>query len=318
MRILRSVSLLVVSCACFAQTPSPPTIGGAGFANPFPIAVAPGQLLTLFVQPGSGYTPEGPPPSISATLWNQTAAEAMPVVQVGVAKFASLACVAPPNSTCANLLAITVQLPFDIPNGEPPLPVIPAGIALSVNGVSSRYYGVQGQPNHVHILTACDGIAGGSPPFQPTGLPCRPIVTHADGWQVSNILAAHPGEELIVYTTGLGQTNPPLTAGHAAAQSSPTVAQFNLDFNYWANALATRPGTVGATVVQPLFTGATQGYVGLYQINLVVPPIQPGMEACVNNAAVPGGGIAVASNLTVSVGSANSFDGAGICVTPAS
>jgi hypothetical protein len=50
-----------------------------------------------------------------------------------------------------------------------------------------------------------------------------------------------------------------------------------------------------------------QGYIGLYQINFVVPQPPAGIEACSG---------AVYSNLTVSVGGLFSFDGAGICVTP--
>ena len=130
------------------------------------------------------------------------------------------------------------------------------------------------------------------------------------------------GEELVAYATGLGQTNPPLTAGQPAAQSSPTLAlfaAFSIDFNYRANALATKPGAVGASTAIPLFTGATKGYVGLYQINFIVPPPPLGLQPCVDFATIaPQCGNAVHSNLTVSVGSAFSFDGAGICVTPAS
>jgi uncharacterized protein (TIGR03437 family) len=145
------------------------------------------------------------------------------------------------------------------------------------------------------------------------------MITHADGTPVSNILPAVAGEELVAYATGLGQTIPALTTGQAAAQSSPALATFSLDFNYRANALATQPGAVGATVTTPLFAGATQGFVGLYQINFIVPASPPGTQPCVNNAAMPAvgsGGNRVQSNLTVSIGSDVSFDGAGICVTP--
>jgi uncharacterized protein (TIGR03437 family) len=124
------------------------------------------------------------------------------------------------------------------------------------------------------------------------------------------------GEELVAYTTGLGQTNPALTTGQPAAGSSPTVTAFNVDFNYRPNALATKPGAVGVPVSAALFTGATKGYVGLYQINFVVPPPPDGLPPCVDFTAIAFGGNAVLSNLTVSVGSNFSFDGAGICVLP--
>ena len=66
------------------------------------------------------------------------------------------------------------------------------------------------------------------------------------------------GEELVAYATGLGETNPALTTGQPAAQSSPTVTTFGIDFNYRANALATQPGAVGVPPTAPLFTGATK------------------------------------------------------------
>jgi hypothetical protein len=93
------------------------------------------------------------------------------------------------------------------------------------------------------------------------------------------------------------------------------VDAFNLDFNYRPNALATEPVSKGPV---PLFAGATQGFVGLYQINFVVPPAPAGTLPCENFAVLPldasNAGSVVHSNLTVSVGSAFSFDGAGICV----
>jgi uncharacterized protein (TIGR03437 family) len=315
MRSLTIGSLVLLSVSlCGAQTPSPaPAFVGAGFANPFPVAVAPGQLLTLFVQSNTGSN------GVAATFWNGSANEAMPVLQVNQT---NAACAGSSNIACANLLAVTVQIPFDAPTlgvlGSD-IAVAPSSIAVAINGVKSSYFGVQPAPNQVHILTACDVIVGGSPSFQAIrGLGCAPLITHADGTQVSAILPAKSGEELVAYATGLGQTNPPLTTGQLAAQSSPTVAAFNLDFNYRANALATAPGAVGSAVTAPLFTGATKGFIGLYQINFMVPPPPAGTYPCVDFAvpAATSPGTAVQSNLTVSVGSNFSFDGVGICVTP--
>jgi uncharacterized protein (TIGR03437 family) len=57
----------------------------------------------------------------------------------------------------------------------------------------------------------------------------------------------------------------------------------------------------------PLYSGLVPGYVGLYQINFIVPPPPAGTQSCSGT---------VQSNLTVSVGGLASFDGAGICVAP--
>ena len=67
---------------------------------------------------------------------------------------------------------------------------------------------------------------------------------------------------------------------------------------------------------KPEFAGATQGYAGLYQVNFIVPPLPAGLAACDEIAATTPYGNLILSNLTISVGSAYSFDGTGICVAP--
>jgi uncharacterized protein (TIGR03437 family) len=317
MRILSSVVFFGVSFSWAQSATSRSAIVGAGFANPFPIAVAPGQLLTLFVQPGAEYDPSAPLPSVTAVFWNGSD-ETMPVLQI---QKATTGCTIPASAGCPNLLAVTVQVPFDAPTSPATANILlrPSGVGVSVNGVKTPYIGAQSLEDQVHFLTECDVILGGVN-TNPTsrGLACTPMITHADGTAVSAIRPAVVGEELVAYVTGLGQTNPPLTTGQPAAASSPAVAAFSLDFNYRANALATQPGAVGAPVSNPLFAGATKGYIGLYQINFIVPPPPTGLQPCVNNTVSPDLNVVnqVFSNLTVSAGSTSSFDGAGICVQP--
>jgi uncharacterized protein (TIGR03437 family) len=310
MRGLSSVLVFGMSL-CWAQAPS---IVGAGFSNPYPVAVAPGQLITLFVAPGSGYDSSLPLPSIGAVFWNGSASEGMPIVQVNPTNGA---CNVPPNSGCTNLLAVTAQIPFDapiVPVTGANIVVVPSSVAVSVVGAQSSYAGVQPFSDHVHILTSCDLIAGGSSTFQGyQGVRCAPLVTHPDGSLVSTTQPAAAGEELVAYATGLGQTNPSLTTGQPTAQSSPTIATFHLDFNYRPNALATWPVSASAVA---LFSGATQGFIGLYQINFIVPPVPAGLAACASAGVTPDVANEIFSNLTVSVGSIFSFDGAGICVAP--
>jgi uncharacterized protein (TIGR03437 family) len=128
------------------------------------------------------------------------------------------------------------------------------------------------------------------------------------------VSAKHPaqaGEEVVAYAVGLGQTNPPLTTGKVVTAAVPTQTTFALDFNYRPNALATKaaPGFQA-----PVFAGATPGYVGLYQINFVVPPVPSGTPPCVEPPTIIQARQAVQSNLTVSIGGQFSFDAARICV----
>jgi uncharacterized protein (TIGR03437 family) len=311
-----SAFLCFVGFHCFAQTTSPVLLG-AGNVNPLPLSVAPGQLLTLFVQPPGG-TSTISPSNVSATYSNASD-QPMPVVSVDPA---SVACAAVATSDCAQSYAVTVQVPFAIQTVcyVCANPLQPSGsIAVTVNGVKSAYIPVQPLPDRVHILTACDvSIAGAS--FSPSfgGLPCTPMVTHADGTLVSSSRPAQTREELVAYATGLGQTDPALTTGQPAAASSPTLTTFALDFNFHPNALPSKPLPASVTGFAPVFTGATKGYVGLYQINFVVPAPPAGLPSCaVPTATLVNGNIAQ-SNLTVSVGSIFSFDGAGLCVATAS
>jgi uncharacterized protein (TIGR03437 family) len=306
-------TVLASLSVCCAQTA--PVLLGADNFSPFPLSVAPGQLLTLFVQPAAAVSPVSSS-SVTASYSGQ------PMAVLRIAPL-STACNAPlPNgSQCAQVLAVTVQVPFEIGVicGLCESPIVASGqIVVSVNGVGAASVGVQPLQDQVHFLTACDVIVAGTSSSRPlNGLPCAPVITHANGQTVSNLLPANAGEELVAYAIGLGATSPALATGQPASQTVPTVTTFNIDFNYRVNALATQPGAVGSQTAPPLFTGATQGFVGLYQINFIVPPPPPGLTPCVNNATIALGGIAVASNLTVSVGSAYSFDGAGICVAPA-
>ncbi len=303
--------------ACFAQT-SGPVLLGQGNVNPFPLSVAPGQVLTLFVQSGVVLAP-GVSPGVSAVFSAGGTNQSMPVLAVAEA---NTGCNASVMAPCPHVLAVTVQVPFGIPVvcATCASPFVASGsIAVTVSGVATPNVVVQPLRDQVHFLTSCDVVVAGPNTTPPIGgLPCTPVITHANGKTVTAILPAVAGEELVAYATGLGQTNPSLTTGQPAADSSPAITTFDIDFNYRANALATKPGTVGAKTASPIFTGATKGFVGLYQINFIVPPPPAGIQPCVDFALVPNGGFAVQSNLTVSVGSDFSFDGAGICVTPGS
>jgi uncharacterized protein (TIGR03437 family) len=223
-----------------------------------------------------------------------------------------------PNAAevCTPLAAITVQVPFEAqcgncstaPRAEGEISVIENGtVGLSMLGTIF--------PDQVHILTTCDALMlrpgiGVGP--STTGLPCPSVVTHADGSPVSATNAAQVGEELVAYAVGLGQTNPPLETGKLVSAAAPALTTFGLDFNYHPNALPSKPLP---SAPAPAYAGATPGYVGLYQVNFVVPPVPAGTLPCFDPTNVTTAGPNVVySNLTVSVGGAFSFDGARVCV----
>lgn len=321
--------LCAFSIALLAQaTGQQPVIGGAGYSFPVPLSVAPGQLITLFVQGVN--TQLASPVRAESTPWPTTLAGVSVTYHQGSDQLAAmlevrpistcLGSLPPSGAACGTILAVTAQLPFQMLTLCPLCgrPDIPATLSATVNGVVSQSISVQPLSDQVHFVTACDVMMpssqtriGSSPP------PCPPMVTHADGKLVSAGNPAKSGEELVAYAVGLGQTDPSLTLGQPAASAAPTATTFAIDFNYHANAGPSGPivGRWFATT-GPLFTGATPGFTGLYQINFIVPESPAGLPGCIDAATLPPVSSAVQSNLTVSVGSAFSFDGAGICVQP--
>jgi uncharacterized protein (TIGR03437 family) len=229
------------------------------------------------------------------------------------------------GSGCGAIAAITIQIPYGLWTGCALTNIVCPNLALATeffvteNGVAGALSALTPVPDQVHILTLCDSVETGGAGYSPLGgLPCQPVVAHANGALVSNTNPAAAGEELVAYAVGLGATNPAVPSGQAAAQPTPTVEPFTLDFNFHPNALASQPlpsqGTAGgAPPTVPLFTGLTPGYAGLYQVNFIVPPLPSGTLPCAS-AATPAAGLP-ATNLTVSVGGSASFDGAAICVS---
>jgi uncharacterized protein (TIGR03437 family) len=296
--------LFVIAIFCAALSPfasGQGTIAGLGYTYPA-VAVAPGQLITVFL---AGNVTG----NVSATVQGLTA----PVLEVRPAS----ACAS--GSTCANLTAVTIQIPYEL---QPPcmftnpscLVLAATPLIVTVNGIAGEPLQLAPQGDRVHIVTACDtvvpsgtGIPGNS------GLPCPPLVTHASGALVTAGSPAQGGEELVAYAVGLGLTTPAVPTGQAAAAATPTYETFHLNFDYRPNALAAQPvleisGGSGLPVPilpAPVYSGLVPGYAGLYQINFVLPATPAGLQPCTG---------LVQSNLTVSVGGLFSFDGAGICV----
>ncbi len=84
------------------------------------------------------------------------------------------------------------------------------------------------------------------------------VAQRQDGSFVSSAEPARPSEALVLYLVGMGRTDPDATTGSPAP---PALAK----------ARHTPAVTVGGVPAQVLFAGLTPGFVGLYQINFLVP-----------------------------------------------
>jgi uncharacterized protein (TIGR03437 family) len=157
----------------------------------------------------------------------------------------------------------------------------------------------------VHVGNLCDIEISGSRACAAT-----PLITHADGTLVSMASPTKGGEEIVLWVMGLGATKPTVPTGQSSPQPGPVTQEtFQLNFDYRPNAPPYRPAcaTAGACLEgQPVFSGLTPGYAGLYQVNFIVPPPPAGTPAC--------DGSTITSNLTVSVLGLTSLDGVRICV----
>ena len=306
---------------------------GSGYVAAAPVSVAPGQIATFFAAgfgsalPGVVSAPPGALPiilsGINVTLQQGGVSTPVPIQSerpISMCPDAS----ASSQASCSTITAVTVQIPYELvtpcPLCERPISASPATLVIGQSLQTGTAIELNPVGDEVHVLTACDiALAQSSapPPVNLTGLPCAPMVTHADGSLVSAANPASVGEEVVAWVFGLGQTNPAATTGQVA-KAAPTAETFYLDFNYQVNALPAKPFTGEPDVKppQPLFAGLAPGFVGLYQVNFIVPQQPPnGTPRCTAPGTAAAGANIAQSNFTVSIGGQFSFDGAGICVS---
>ena len=160
-----TILCVAFSAAVFGQDSSVDTVASVGYLYPAPVNVAPGQLITVFVEGN----PQG---NITAPVL-----EVRPPPPCILAPFLS--------SPCSTVTAVTVQIPYEI------VPTCflcdtPASFStqmyISVNGAAGALFALTPLSDQIHILTSCDTVVpSGNGYAQFNGLPCSPLVTHADG-----------------------------------------------------------------------------------------------------------------------------------------
>src|ERR1017187_5606184 len=240
-KVLVLYLLLVVVPSCFGQ--GTPIVTGAGYTLPAPVNVAPGQILTVYVQGiGSALTqpvrnPGYPLPTslagISATLQQGSnrplgILDVRPVSTCGPSSQSGTGAFPQKVSNCGRLTAVTVQIPFNILTicsicVTPPSEDAPTILWITESGTDSAVIQLTPLSDQVHLLTSCDAfLTSTAPPINYTGLPCSPMVTHVDGSLVSFSSPAKAGEEIVAYAVGLGNTNPALRSEeHTSELQSP-------------------------------------------------------------------------------------------------
>jgi uncharacterized protein (TIGR03437 family) len=185
-----------------------------------------------------------------------------------------------------NLSYVTKAIgPGDIILGQLPPVLTGTGVSVLVGGISAYiYYVSPGQVNVLipSLLTAgpvtvellCDGIAG--PAVQITLDQAAPalfqsdattvIATHGNGPLVTTASPAVPGEVVVLYATGLGETAPEAVCGFLPEPAAP-LADMS-DFGVLLNGAAVDPHLIQ-------YAGDAPGFAGLFQINLQLPANSP-------------------------------------------
>jgi uncharacterized protein (TIGR03437 family) len=141
---------------------------------------------------------------------------------------------------------LNVQVPWETPAGSPTA-TLTFGLQTSSTPVSVAQY--------APAIYSFNASGGGQ------GIIVNPDYTYAAPVGTTSTAApAQPGSYVTIYCTGLGPvTNQPATG--AAAPSSPL-----------AQTMGQVTVTIGNAAPTVYFAGLTPGEVGLYQINVQVPP----------------------------------------------
>ncbi len=336
MAALRTPLVLFLS-SIYWSSPSPLSaqtqnqIAGSGYAIPVPVGVAAyGQVITLFVNglnvPDATASSTPLPRTLSGITVNVTSQipnypTSLPIFSVVTYDYCSGR-----TGTSCPLTQITVQMPTEgtcfldgFPN--PCMVAPPIFLSVAAGGATGQSFAFTITSSEPHIVNGCDTIFGNK------GGVCYSLVTHADGTFVGdagypNGLPAKPGETITFYAVGLGPTNPAVGTGQAAPASPPAVippASLPLVVSYRLSlpAASPAPPVVWAPIarwIYPSYVGLVPGYVGLYQVNVALPPELAQAQA------LPGsGGCPVITRIAVGAGDFGPADGVtsvDVCVQP--
>jgi len=270
-------------------------IFGGGYTGPYVPGVVPGDVITLFVVPlnvpdaVASQTPL--PTSLSGVSVAIRAAGSNVVDMTGYPTSVPIFRVhSVNNSSIIPNTAITVQIPTDmvsvssegkVLSGYPPYVVL----NVHTNGVSGPDFAVQVNGEAPHLLNSCDTIFGGVGPIL-SGSGCNPVITHADGTAVSYTSRAKVGETVVMYALGLvgGPLPPTGLAPTGPLPLPPIEGQTYFTYILDPPPQSSLESLTARYLLSPVYVGAVQGYVGLFQINITIPAMPAQTHVCQNTA----------------------------------
>ena len=171
--------------------------------------------------------------------------------------------------------------PGDIQGGVLPTVLPGTGVHVTVGNLPATMYYVS--PDQINFLVPANLLPGAStvqvvldghsgPAVKITLAAASPalfqldsmtaVAIRPDGSVITQDAPAKPGEIVILYATGLGQTVPPVPYGQLFNDAAPL--QQLADFKLVLDGVTAGPGAVQ-------YAGIAPGFAGLYQINVLLP-----------------------------------------------
>lgn len=269
-RCILTMVLLFTGVPLMAQT-----IVFAGYEPPVYGQAMPGQVITLYVRglhPRIARATSLPLPTVLdgvSVEISDPGPTRVPVFSISPAGPTPYLCT---TGQLCQTTAVTVQIPFELSTGGPPLAEPPPFTLTVIDGsVRGTPFGfVQFPAIHILKVHACSALNSAS---------CS-AVAHQDGSLVTESRPARPGETLVMYAAGLGRTIPAVPSGTAAPVPAPvTIGRYSLGFDFTPAPVTCGPRLPGTA--EPHFVGLTPGFVGLYQVNFTLPAeIPPYTPSC--------------------------------------
>ena len=230
-------SLIVLSTSGFTVLPwnyaasvAPPQISSIVSAADGKSPVAPGGLMTVNgsnLSPTNQATSQIPVPTALANSCITVNGQPIPLIFVSPSQ-------------------VNAQMPFQAVGDETVVVHTPGGTSPNFNLIV--------QPNAPAVFLS--GVAGPQ-----TNLPT--VIRAANGLLATDSNPIQRGDTLIIYVTGLGQTNPSGVTGYPAPSNPFSVP------------LLQPSVTLGGNNLPVTFAGLAPGEVGVYQINVTVPGNTP-------------------------------------------
>lgn len=164
------------------------------------------------------------------------------------------------------------------------LPTLLNGVRVLIDGVAAQLYLVSPEqvnllipydagrsfPTEVTVTLTLDGRAGPAVRLQlREAAPAlfqkdadTVVATHSDWSPIAKDSPARPGEEIVLFATGLGRTTPHVDYPYLPKQGAQIAKK---------QAFQVQLGGVPVDAARITYVGITPGFAGLYQINLKLP-----------------------------------------------